>query len=126
MKIRILQQMSIFSVIVTLFCLQMPCLAQTQASIDDVLGATKMGTLELNSDNQGQKEYTAQADITVTIESLLQTYGQAELSVELNGETIIVWKRNDDKDPAKLIVNGNEIEDSNVKVGENDYTPEPQ
>jgi uncharacterized membrane protein YkoI len=56
----------------------------------------------------------------------LQTYGRAELSVELNGETIMQWQRNDDKDPAKLIVNGNEIEDSNVKAGEDDYTPEPQ
>jgi hypothetical protein len=51
MKIRILQQMSILSAIMALLCLQMPGLSQTPASMDEVLGATKMGALELSSDN---------------------------------------------------------------------------
>ena len=60
------------------------------------------------------------------IKSLLSTYGPARLFVSLNGEKIITWDRQNDKDPGKLIVNGEEVADSNIEVKPGDFSPEPQ
>lgn len=98
------------------------------ASVDDVLDETgnEQGTLSLTSDNQGSHTYTAASDCEVTISSCLETYGNAELSVTVNDEKVITWARSNDKDPAKLIVNGKEVEGSNENVGGGDFTPTTQ
>jgi|GEM_PF-1986310 len=119
-----------------LMSITLTALAQTQeaaadekiASVDDILDATddKQGTLSLTSDKQGSHTYTATSDCEVTISSCLETYGNAELSVTVNDEKVISWARSNDKDPAKLIVNGKEVEESNQNVGGGDFTPTAQ
>ncbi|HAE39271.1 MAG TPA: hypothetical protein DCG57_11625 [Candidatus Riflebacteria bacterium] len=100
------------------------------ASIDEVLGNNAAkdndGTIALTSDNPGSKTYIAAADCEVIISSCLQTYGNAELSVTVNDEKVISWARSSDRDPAKLMVRGKEIRESNVDVGGGDFTPTPQ
>ncbi len=95
-------------------------------SIDDVLAAPEGGEIALTSSSQGDKTYTAAADCEVSIKSLLSTYGPARLFVSLNGEKIITWDRQNDTDPGKLIVNGEEIAGSNTEVKPGDFSPSPQ
>ncbi len=116
------------------FCLTTATIAAEEAdkeqlaSVDEVLDGsdTKEGTISLTPDKQGTENYTATADCEVTISSCLQTYGSAELSVTVNDKKVISWARSNDKDPAKLIVNGEEVEGSNQGVGGGDFTPTPQ
>jgi hypothetical protein len=96
------------------------------ATVDEVVAPAEPGIMELTSSNQGEKTFEAVIDCEATVQSLLQTYGYAELSVELNGETIISWERQNDKDPSELTVNGNPVSGSNPDVGGGDYTPEAQ
>ncbi|PKL43711.1 MAG: hypothetical protein CVV41_08040 [Candidatus Riflebacteria bacterium HGW-Riflebacteria-1] len=100
------------------------------ASIDEVLGNStakdKNGTIALSSGSPGSKTYVAAADCEVIISSCLQTYGNAELSVTVNDEKVISWARSSDRDPAKLMVRGKEISESNVDVGGGDFTPTTQ
>ncbi|NLF95397.1 MAG: hypothetical protein GX569_01580 [Candidatus Riflebacteria bacterium] len=97
-------------------------------SVDEVLDGddSQQGTINLTSDNQGSRIYTATSDCEVTISSCLETYGNAELSVTVNDEKVISWARSHDKDPAKLIVNGKEVAESNQEVGGGDFTPTAQ
>lgn len=96
------------------------------AAIEDVLKKPEMGTIALTSEKQGSESYTATSDCEVEISSCLQTYGAAELSVTVNDEKVVSWARENDRDPAKLIVNGEEIAASNVEVGAGDFTPTTQ
>jgi len=100
------------------------------ASVDEVLAGTEdaasQGTLTLNSDRQGSETYTAASDCEVEISANLETYGNAELSVSVNDEKVISWARGHDKDPAKLTVNGKEVDESNVDTGNGDFTPTTQ
>lgn len=96
------------------------------AAIEDVLKQPVMGAIALTSDKQGSESYTTTSDGEFTVSSCLQTYGAAELSVTVNGEKVISWARQSDRDPAKLIVNGEEIAESNVEVSPGDFTPTTQ
>ncbi|PKL49012.1 MAG: hypothetical protein CVV42_07535 [Candidatus Riflebacteria bacterium HGW-Riflebacteria-2] len=100
------------------------------ASVDEVLKGTdkssEQGTITLDAGNQGSETYTAVTDCEVEISSNLETYGNAELSVSVNDEKVISWARSHDKDPARLVVNGKEVEESNVDTGGGDYTPTTQ
>jgi len=100
--------------------------SQKLASMEDVMKSGKPGTITLTSEKQGSESYTATSDCEVIISSCLQTYGEAELSVTVNEEKVITWNRQNDQDPSKLIVKGQEIAESNVDVGGGDFTPTTQ
>jgi hypothetical protein len=99
---------------------------EQMATVDDVLATGEPGTIALTQAKQGNETYTASSDCEVVISSCLQTYGPAQLSVTVNEEKVISWKRENDRDPAKLIVRGEEIAGSNEDVGGGDYTPTTQ
>ncbi|MGM0598352.1 MAG: hypothetical protein ACQETH_00925 [Candidatus Rifleibacteriota bacterium] len=102
-------------------------LAQDEiGTMDEVFAGAEPGKMEITSSSQGEKTYEAKADCEALVQSLLQTYGHAKLSVELNGETVIFWERQNDKDSSELIVDGKPVNGSNPDVGGGDYTPEPQ
>ena len=83
-------------------------------SIEDVLAPpvdAEGEAIALTSNNQGDRVFTATTDCEVTIKSYLSTYGPARLFVNLNGERIIAWARQNDKDPGTLIVSREEVAD---------------
>ncbi|EKD82746.1 MAG: hypothetical protein ACD_39C01120G0001, partial [uncultured bacterium] len=53
--------------------------------------------------------------------------GPAEMWIkDAEGKELLSWKRSNDSDPAKLMVNGQAIDASNVEVKPGDFTPSPQ
>lgn len=85
------------------------------------------GALRLTNDNQGTEEYEVKADGEITVDCILSNYGPAEMWIkDENDEILLSWKRSDDKDPALLIVNGQEVAESNPEVKPGDFTPTAQ
>lgn len=100
---------------------------ESSSTVVSVLKASfGQGELKLTASNQGTKVYTATSDCTVTIKSYLITEGKSELSVQLNGEEIISWSRQNHNDSAKLKVRGEDVQESNVEGNPGDFTPKPQ
>ncbi len=98
------------------------------STFGDLISAeAPQGVIRLTNDNQGTKEYTVQGSGELTVDALLSTYGPAELWIcDAAGNEILGWRRRSDVDPAKLVVNGQEIAGSNVEVKPGDFTPVAQ
>ncbi|EKD82926.1 MAG: hypothetical protein ACD_39C01002G0004, partial [uncultured bacterium] len=85
------------------------------------------GAVRLTNADQGTKDYTVKAASELTVDALLMTYGPAEMWIkDADGKELLSWKRSNDRDPAKLFVNGEAIDASNVEVKPGDFTPSPQ
>ncbi len=95
-------------------------------TVEQVLEDVKADEHKLTSSNPGTSSFTATADCEITVTSYLSTEGEAGLSVDLNDDEVISWKRMNDKDPSRLVVNGEEIEESNQEVKPGDFSPVEQ
>lgn len=94
---------------------------------DLIKAEAPQGVVRLTSQNQGTEEYTAKATGEITVDALLSTYGPAEMWIkDAEDNELLSWKRANDKDPAKLTVNGQEISGSNTEVAPGDFTPTAQ
>ena len=93
---------------------------------DLIKAEAPQGAVRLTNQNQGTEEYTVKAG-EITVDAMLSTYGPAEMWIkDAEDNLLLTWKRANDKDPARLIVNGKEIEASNTEVAPGDFTPAPQ
>lgn len=98
------------------------------STFGDLLDAeAPKGAIRLTNSNQGTEEYEVKADGEITVDCVLSTYGPAEMWIkDENDEILLSWNRSSDKDPAKLMVNGEEVAESNPEVKPGDFTPTPQ
>ncbi|MEW6710557.1 MAG: hypothetical protein AB1403_12100 [Candidatus Riflebacteria bacterium] len=98
------------------------------STFGDLLDAeAPKGAVRLTNANQGTEEYEVKADGEITVDCVLSTYGPAEMWIKDEAEAILLsWSRSSDKDPAKLTVQGKEIEGSNPEVAPGDFTPTAQ
>lgn len=94
---------------------------------DLIKAEAPQGAVRLTTQKTGTEEYTVKATGEITVDALLSTYGPAEMWIkDAEDKVLLSWNRANDKDPAKLIVGGQEIEASNTEVAPGDFTPSAQ
>ena len=102
--------------------------SENNSTFGELISAeTPEGALRLTNESQGTKDYEVLNDGEITVDCVLNNYGPAEMWIKDENENVLLnWVRSDDRDPAMLTVNGEEIADSNQEVKPGDFTPTPQ